>query len=116
MKEVKEALARKFDIKDMGRLHYFLGIKVSQDKKTGDVGIGQPAYAENLLKKFGMDATKPVSTPVSAEAKFVKATEEDRYIDQQLYGSVSYRKSSLFVRWHKARHHICCKYHGEIFH
>ena len=86
MKEVKGALARKFDIKDMSRLHYFLGIKVSQDEKTGDVWIGQLAYAENL-KKFGMDAAKPVSTPVSTEAKFVKATEEDECIDQQLYQS-----------------------------
>ena len=37
MKEVKEALARKVDIKDMDRLHYFLGIKVTQDEETGDV-------------------------------------------------------------------------------
>ena len=68
MKEVKEALAQKFDIKDMGKLHYFLEIKAVQDEETGDIWIGQPAYAETLLKRFGMDQAKPVSTPVSTES------------------------------------------------
>ena len=35
MDEVKEAIAQHFKIKDMGELHYFLGLKVIQDKKTG---------------------------------------------------------------------------------
>ena len=54
----------------MGKLHYFLGMKVVQDKKTGNIWIGQPAYTENLLKKFGMDTSKPVSTPVDTSTKF----------------------------------------------
>ena len=87
MKEVKEALAHKFNIKDMGKLHYFLGIKVIQDEKTGDIWIGQPAYAETLLKRFGMDQAKPVSTPVSTGMKFVNATDDDECVDQQVYQS-----------------------------
>ena len=87
LEEVKKALAQKFDIKDMGTLHYFLGIKVVQDEETGNVWIGQPAYAETLLKKFGMDQAKPVSTPVSTGIKFVNATEDDECVDQQVYQS-----------------------------
>ena len=87
LEEVKKALAQKFDIKDMGTLHYFLGIKVVQDEETGNVWIGQPAYAETILKKFGMDQAKPVSTPVSTGIKFVNATEDDECIDQQVYQS-----------------------------
>ena len=36
MKEVKDTLTNKFDIKDMGELHYFLGMKIQLDK-TGDI-------------------------------------------------------------------------------
>ena len=87
IKEVKRALAAKFDIKDMGRLHYFLGVKILQDEQTGNVWIGQPAYVESVLKKFGMDNSKPVSTPIDPSTKLTKATEDEQSVDQHLYQS-----------------------------
>ena len=69
---MKEALSQKFDIKDMGKLHYFLGVQVLQDKKTGDTWVGQPAYTENLLAKCGMQNSKPVSTPADPGQKVIK--------------------------------------------
>ena len=62
IRKVKECLSREFDIKDMGKLHYFLGMQVLQDQKTGDIWIGQPIYTENLLRKFHMQDSKPVSS------------------------------------------------------
>lgn len=44
LSEVKQSLAKDFDIKDMGRLHYFLGMRVIQNDETNEVWIGQPAY------------------------------------------------------------------------
>lgn len=35
---VKQALSRKFQVRDMGELHYFLGLK---DHESGSVWIGQ---------------------------------------------------------------------------
>ena len=87
IKEVKTALSRKFDIKDMGKLHHFLGMTVVQDEEQKSVWIGQPAYTENLLKKFGMHDCKPVSTPMDIGSKLVIATDEDVCVDQQLYQS-----------------------------
>ena len=56
--EVKKRLASRFDIKDLGKLHHFLGMKIVQDEATGSVWIRQPAYAESILKKFGMEKGK----------------------------------------------------------
>ena len=83
--ELKRALGAKFNIEDMGKLHYFLGMNVLQDEKNGNVWIGQPAYVENILKKFGMN--KPVSTPIDPSTKLTKATDDEQSIDQQLYQS-----------------------------
>ena len=40
LKQVKEDLSNKFDIKDLGELKYFLGIKVEQNKESGSIWIG----------------------------------------------------------------------------
>ena len=85
--EVKQNLAKQFQVKDIGELHYFLGLKVVQDKESGGVHIGQPAYAEKVLQQFGMEKAKTVTTPVDASVKLIKATEDDECVDQQLYQS-----------------------------
>ena len=87
MSEVKNALASKFDVKDMGKLHYFLGVKVIQDQEGEKIWIGQPAYAESILQKFGMENAKPVSTPVDTGTKLIKSTDESEGVDQTLYQS-----------------------------
>ena len=77
IKEVIATLSRKFDIKDMGELHYFLGMIVMQDEKQRSVWVGQTTFTENLLKRFGMQDCKPVSTPVDIGSKLVIAADED---------------------------------------
>jgi hypothetical protein len=47
--EVKTGLSRKFDIKDLGKLNYFLGMKIEQ-RENNSVWIGQLAYIERLTE------------------------------------------------------------------
>ena len=47
--QVKKDLTSQFEIKDLGRLYLFLGMKIVQDEASGSVWIGQPAYIEALL-------------------------------------------------------------------
>ena len=37
---------RMVEVKDMGELHHFLGVKEIQNPQTGEVRIGQEAYAK----------------------------------------------------------------------
>ena len=84
---VKQALSQQFQVKDMGELHYFLGVKVAQDHKAGSVWIGQQSYTENILKKFGMEDAKSIRTPVDTSAKLIKGGNDDTSVDQHLYQS-----------------------------
>ena len=51
---------KKFQIKDMGKLHHFLGVKVIQDHEAGKVRIGQQSYTETIVKKCGMEDAKNI--------------------------------------------------------
>lgn len=87
MKEFKQSLCRKFDVKDLGKLHHFLGMKVVQDEVSGDVWIGQSAYVDKVLERFGMQDAKSVITPVDTGTKLVKAVEDDEMFDRTVYQS-----------------------------
>jgi histone deacetylase 1/2 len=63
LKKLKEDFA----LKDLGDLHYFLGIEVS---KTRDgIILTQEKYANDVLKRVGMIHCKPVSSPLSTSEK-----------------------------------------------
>lgn len=49
-----------FAIKDLGALHYFLGIEVKRSSKA--IYISQTKYILDLLKKAKMDGAKPCGT------------------------------------------------------
>ena len=50
--QCKNELASKFDMKDLGLMHYYLGLEAWQ--KRGEVFLGQGKYAVKILQKFGM--------------------------------------------------------------
>eukprot|EP00253_Pinus_taeda_P033412 PITA_33412 len=61
-----EDLAREFEMKDMGLMHYFLGMEVWQ--KDGELFVSQGKYANKILKRFHMEKRKPMQTPLTAES------------------------------------------------
>ena len=47
----KRKLAAKFKMKDLGMMHYFLGMEVWQN--VDGIFLGQGKYAVEILKRFG---------------------------------------------------------------
>ena len=60
--DCKRDLAKEFEMKDLGLLHYFLGMKVWQ--MDAEIFLGQRKYCIEILKRFGMDDCKAMSTPM----------------------------------------------------
>ena len=87
IKEVKNSLAKRFEVKDMGELHFFLGVTVEQDQTSERVWIGQANYTENVLHKHEMEKSWSIATPVDPSNKLLSATEESEVVDQRLYQS-----------------------------
>eukprot|EP00253_Pinus_taeda_P003483 PITA_03483 len=61
----KRELASKFEMKDLGLMHYFLGLEVWQ--KPGEIFLSQGKYVVKILERFGMVDCKPVTTPMELD-------------------------------------------------
>eukprot|EP00253_Pinus_taeda_P008548 PITA_08548 len=62
IKSCKEDLTKEFEMKDMGLMHYFLGMEVWQ--KDGKVFVSQGKYSNEILRWFHMEKFKPMQTPL----------------------------------------------------
>jgi hypothetical protein len=58
----KEDLAKEFEMKDMGLIHYFLGLEIWQ--RDGELFVSQGKYTREILSKFYMEGYKPMDTPL----------------------------------------------------
>eukprot|EP00253_Pinus_taeda_P032895 PITA_32895 len=58
----KEDLAREFEMKDLGLLHYFLGLEIWQ--RSDGLFVSQGKYAWGIVEKFNMHGCKLVDTPL----------------------------------------------------
>jgi histone deacetylase 1/2 len=63
-------LKKEFALKDLGDLHFFLGIEVKQNKDG--ILLSQSKYARDILARVGMSSCKPSTTPLSATEKLSK--------------------------------------------
>eukprot|EP00253_Pinus_taeda_P017855 PITA_17855 len=59
IKSCKKYLAREFEMKDMGLMHYFLGMEVWH--RDGEVFVSQGKYANEILRRFHMDMETPLA-------------------------------------------------------
>ncbi len=90
----KKRLSERFDMDDRGEIHYVLGMEVKRDRKSKTMTISQKAYLENVLERFDMQNSRPVSTPLETGKKFAKISEDEEPIDVKKYqaaiGSLNY--------------------------
>ncbi|XP_023769207.1 uncharacterized mitochondrial protein AtMg00810-like [Lactuca sativa] len=60
-------LSHEFSMKDLGPLHYFLGIVVTRN--PGGLFLSQQTYATDILRRANMKDCNSVATPVDSEGK-----------------------------------------------
>jgi hypothetical protein len=56
-------MSKEFEMAMMGELQFFLGLQIKQAKEG--TFVHQAKYTKDILKKFKMDDSNPMSTPMS---------------------------------------------------
>lgn len=71
----KETMKSKFNMKDLGKISYFLGIHFEQ---YGDeIKMNQKKYILKMLERFGKSECKPRSTPCEQKVESIPVTDEN---------------------------------------
>eukprot|EP00253_Pinus_taeda_P032619 PITA_32619 len=65
-------------MKDIGLMHYFLGLEVWQEE--GHFFVGQGKYIVDILSKFHMEDCRPMSTPMITNWKKLHASDSELVI------------------------------------
>jgi hypothetical protein len=60
--EFRKMMANEFEMSIIGELSYFLGLQIKQIKNS--IFVSQGKYIKDMLKKFGMEDVKGISTPM----------------------------------------------------
>jgi hypothetical protein len=89
--ECKKNLASEFEMKDLGLMHYFLGLEVWQSPKR--IFLNQGKYAVEILKRFDMLECNSMNTPMEMKLKLLVDTSSeliDAMLYRQIIGSLMY--------------------------
>ena len=90
--QVKRFLKIEFDMRDLGKLMYFLGIEFIQI--ADGIWLLQKKYMVlNMLEKFEMTGCKPIATPIEQKTKLrpvVGEVLEDATLYRKVVGSLIY--------------------------
>jgi hypothetical protein len=85
-----------FEMSLLGELSFFLGLQICQSNQG--IFISKTNYIIEMLKRFGMEDCKPVTTPMQTSCKLRK-DDDSMSIDQRKYksmiGSLLYVTTSI---------------------
>ena len=91
--DCKKKLAAKFEMKDLGLMHYFRGLEVWQSPEK--IFLNQGKNAVVILKRFDMLECKSMNTPMETNLKLLVDTSSELvdvnlYRQRQIIGSLMY--------------------------
>ena len=76
--ECKKKLTEEFEMKDLGLMHYFLGLEVWQNLEG--IFLNQGKYVVEILKIFDMLECKSMTTPMDTNLKLL-SDESSEFMD-----------------------------------
>lgn len=91
IEEFKSSMKSEFEMTDLGKMRYFLGVEVLQNSKG--IHLCQKKYAREVLERFGMGECNSVKNPIVPGSKLTREVggkKVDATQFKQLIGSLMY--------------------------
>lgn len=104
--EFKRSMMLEFDMTDLGKMRYFLGIEVTQ--RNVEIFISKKKYALGMLEKFGMNKFYRVLNPIVPSCKLSR-DENGVKVDNYTYKPIV--ESLIYL----TRYNVCGKSHQQVY-
>ena len=85
IEDARRILSTKFEMKELGMVHYSLGIEMWQN--ADGIFLGQGKYAVEIMNKLGMLDHKVIATPMASNMKLLCDASLDPF-DAMLYRQI----------------------------
>ena len=93
MNAIIEALCRRYEMRNMGELSWFLGIRVVRDRPNRKLWLCQDSYIDKIIKRYHLEHRKTPYTPLPSEPLVPyesSATPQEIHAYQQRVGSLNF--------------------------
>ena len=89
VKILKKKLMKIFDMEDLGPAKYFVGVRITRDRKEGTITLCQDAYIDKVLERYSIENCHSVDTPMALGATEIMIPFEEQATNEdiELYGS-----------------------------
>jgi hypothetical protein len=91
--KLKASLERKFEMSDLGELHFFLGVHFERDRRSRTITMHQRSYIESVLERFGMADCKLIGTLLDSKTSLAKLSDEEHEEHLHKMKDVSYQEA-----------------------
>jgi hypothetical protein len=117
---IRQSLEDRFEMKHIGELSQFIGVRITRDRPSRKTWLSQGAYIEKIASKFNLLGKQPPATPLPSNLSSIQPSEDPpnpRLINlyQQKCGSALFaavwtRPDSAFANQFLARSLTKCTY------
>ena len=65
---IKSQLNEHFELVDLGKIKWLLGVHIIRDLKKHTISLGQQSYIDEIIKRFELEDARTISTPMEPGA------------------------------------------------
>jgi hypothetical protein len=99
LEDFKTGLRKYVEVTDLGELHWMLGIEVRRDRWARTISLSQRSYIESILRRFGLETLKPLSTPFDTQVRLTSEQAPANAAEFAAMRDVPYREAVGALNW-----------------
>ena len=97
--EIKADLMKIFKMKDLGKLHWLLNLKIERNRTDKLISFSQEAYINKILNRFNLQDLKTHITPLDPNTHLTKDQSSSTDEEKAQMSKIPYREAIGSLMW-----------------